>query len=80
MRQFLLILASTLCVTVAFAGEPAESWDSSAGQLRPFWLSTTMDGESALFIKDAEDGRPRASLLLAPTRVLSVRSSSGAMT
>ncbi|NQT13552.1 MAG: SGNH/GDSL hydrolase family protein [Planctomycetes bacterium] len=80
MRQSLLILASTLCVTVAFAGEPATSWDFSAGQLRPFWLSTTMDGESVLFIQDGEDGRPRASLLFAPTRVLSVRSSSGAMT
>jgi len=39
-----------------------------------------MDGESVLFIKDTEDGRPRASLLFEPTRILSVRSSSGAVT
>ncbi len=45
--------------------------DFDLHRLRPFWTSTTMDGESVLFVKEGEIAR--APLLFVPTRVLSVR-------
>lgn len=61
------------------AAEPAPAWTFSAAQLRPFWRSTTMEGESVLFIKNSADAPPAAALLFTPTRILSVASSSGAV-
>ena len=80
MRSIPLLLATSLCVALASAAEPDGSWRFDAEQLRPFWISTTMQGESLLFLKDAADGQPRASLLFEPTRVLAVCSSSGKVT
>ena len=80
MRSTLLLLAPSLCVALASAAEPDTSWRFDAEQLRPFWISTTMQGESVLFLKDNADDQPSASLLFAPTRVLAVCSSSGAVT
>lgn len=40
-------------------------------RLRPFWSSTTMDGESVLFVKEGDVAR--APLLFVPTRVVAVR-------
>jgi lysophospholipase L1-like esterase len=62
------------------AAAPAGEWEFSPAALRPFWLSSTMHGESVLFVQDDPGGRPRASLLFQPTRILSVRSSSGEVT
>ena len=39
-----------------------------------------MHGESVLFVQDNPGDRPRASLLFQPTRILSVRNSSGEVT
>lgn len=63
----------------AIAGESAATWCFSPAQLRPFWLSSTMVGESVLFLQDDPGSQPRAALLFPPTRVLSVRDPSGAV-
>lgn len=75
-----LVFASPAASPVASAGETTGGWDFSRAQLRPFWLSTTMQGESVLFVQDQGGSRPRAALLFQPTRILSVCSSSGAVT
>ena len=80
MRPLPFVLVVALCATVASAAEPSKPWDFSGTGLDPFWLSTTMEGESVLFFQDGVDGRPRASLLFEPTGILSVRSSSGKVT
>ena len=77
---FWLLVIFALCSPLGWAGEPARNWAFTPEKLRPFWLSRTMEGESVLFIKGEADGQPRASLLLEPTRILSVASSSGATT
>jgi lysophospholipase L1-like esterase len=59
------------------AAEPAAPWNFTPEQLRPFWLSGTMHGESVLFLKENDDSPPSVSLLLTPTKILSVCSSSG---
>jgi lysophospholipase L1-like esterase len=86
------LLRGVLCLALVFlAASPAVAADNAAdnavgawvfspAQLRPFWLSTTMQGESVLFIQAADGGRPRAALLVPPTRIVSVCSSSGAVT
>lgn len=62
------------------AAEPGKPWPFSPERLRPFWTSPTMDGETALFIKETTDAPARASLLFEPTEILSVRDASGAIT
>lgn len=81
MRNLLLLLVvAAPGANLACAGEPSQTWSFSAARLRPFWRSTTMDGESVLFIKYAEDDQPRASLLFEPTRIPLVCNSSGEVT
>jgi acyl-CoA thioesterase-1 len=72
-----LLVVWAVSVAWVSAGEPAGAWRYAPEQLRPFWFSPTMEGESVLFLQDQADARPRASLLWEPTRVLSVSSSSG---
>ena len=74
------VLVALLCAPPAPAGEPAATWTFTPRQLRPFWLSKTMEGETALFVQRSAEEPPRASLLFEPTRMVSVRSSSGGMT
>ena len=74
------LLAWALCGPSILAGDPGPAWSFSPEQLRPFWLSETMEGESVLFVQSQPVGPPRASLLFAPTRVLSVSTSSGQVT
>ncbi|NLX54255.1 MAG: SGNH/GDSL hydrolase family protein [Planctomycetaceae bacterium] len=62
------------------ADDPPRAWHFSAEQLKPFWQSTTMYGETVLFVKHGSDELPRAPLLFPPTRILSVRSASGEVT
>ena len=74
------LMVCILYALPALAEEPAETWAFTPRKLRPFWLSQTMEGETALFVKKSAEEPPRASLLFEPTRIVSVRSSSGAMT
>lgn len=80
MRQLWLISALALVITPGAAGEPGPPWIFRAEQLRPFWRSTTMEGESVLFLQDQTGGAPHAALLFEPTRILAVSSSSGQVT
>ncbi len=79
MRPFSSTLLALLCVSSITAAEPTNAWTFSAEELRPFWLSGTMHGESVLFIENG-DAQPCVSLLMTPTRILSVRDSSGETT
>jgi hypothetical protein len=74
------VLVCLLCSPLAPAREPAGTWAFTREKLRPFWLSQTMEGETVLFVKKSAQEPARASLLFAPTRIVSVRSSSGAIT
>jgi acyl-CoA thioesterase I len=80
MKRSLLVVVLMLPVATVAAAEAAKPWPFSAASLRPFWLSTTMEGESVLFIQDTANGLPQASLLFAPTQIVSVSASSGAVT
>lgn len=80
MRHLLTVLVIAACATVSGA-EPAPSWHFDPAVLRPaFWQSTTMQGESVLFLKDDSNPLPHASLLFPPTQIVSVTSSSGKVT
>lgn len=71
-----LLLASLLFTTFTSAAKPENRWKFEAAPLQPFWKSATMHGESVLFIKDGE-GAAKGKLLLTPTKILKVTSSSG---
>ncbi|MCU0872217.1 MAG: SGNH/GDSL hydrolase family protein [Pirellulaceae bacterium] len=75
-----LALVFLTALPAAAADDSAGAWVFSPAQLRPFWLSTTMHGESVLFIQAADGSRPRAALLVPPTRIVSVCGSSGEVT
>ncbi len=75
-----LLAAATWLAAVAAAGEPGQAWKFAPEQLRPFWLSSTMYGESVLFFQDDPSSQPRAGLLFPPVRVLAVHDPSGAVT
>ncbi len=74
------LLLVVLLASPAVSAEPSAPWAFQSEQLRPFWLSGTMYGESVLFVQETPDAPPCASLLLVPTRILSVTSSSGDVT
>ena len=69
-------LALLSLVGASSAAEPEKPWKFDAAELQPFWLGTTMHGESVLFIKEGEGGA-KGKLLLTPTKILKVTSSSG---
>jgi acyl-CoA thioesterase-1 len=66
--------------STTWAGEAQPAWTFSAEQLQPFWRSTTIHGETLLFIRNRGDESPKAPLLCEPTRILSVCNSSGEVT
>ncbi len=68
-----LLLAHAASVAAA---EKTETWTFSPQMLQPFWRSDVMHGESVLFVGEGDD-RPKASLLFAPTRIVSVCDSAG---
>jgi len=74
------VLAFIFSAAVAGAGEPNQPWTFDAAALRPIWLSPTLEGESVLFIQEDPAARPKAALLFRPTKILAVRSASGAVT
>ncbi len=82
-RLLFAFLVALIAVSYAAAME-AESndkaWTFDPALLRPFWLSDTMLGETVLFMKDRADADAKASLLFAPTKIVSVRNSAGDVT
>jgi len=72
-KKTIVVLAMCLFSTVGLATEPAKF---DVARLKPFWHSTTMDGESVLFIKENAESEPKASVLFVPTKILTVCSSS----
>lgn len=79
-RPLCALTLALLCTQLVPAGEPAGTWAYSPKELRPFWLTKTMEGESVLFVKTETNGLPRASLLFEPTGILSVCNASGDIT
>jgi acyl-CoA thioesterase I len=77
MRRFVISFGLALVAAATFAAEPKKPWTLDPAALRPFWRSATMEGESVLFMKGSAAATPKASLWFAPTKILSVSSSSG---
>lgn len=68
-------------VSPSLAVGPLETrWAYAPRFLRPVWQGDTVEGESALFIRDSETGQGHASVLFPVREVLSVRSSAGDVT
>ncbi|QEF98118.1 Arylesterase precursor [Stieleria maiorica] len=68
---------------VTRAQQPATdtaTWQYSADQLRPFWLSDVVEQEPVLFVRDPESGEARGTLLFPIDEILTMRSSSGDIT
>lgn len=74
------LLVAISIFSVALAADQPKAWQFTRAALSPFWESTTMDGESVLFVRESNDKAPEASLLFEPTKILSVCSSSGETT
>lgn len=54
-----------------------EAWTYDARLLRPFWEGDRVEGESVLFIKDAQTGEAQASVLFPIRKIVSVTDSTG---
>jgi lysophospholipase L1-like esterase len=65
------------CAAVLAADTSAWTVSKDARDAKPFWKSKTMFGESVLFLKEPGAKEVSAALLFTPTRILSVKSSSG---
>ena len=74
------VVVLLLSANLVLAVEPANTWQFDAAQLRPFWLSKVMEGESVLFVKENDSTVPEVALLFEPTKILAVRSSAGEVT
>ena len=78
MKRILLVyLVTAAMVAYVSAEEPDTDWEFSTDCLRPFWVGQTMQGETVLFLREQPDGQAVASLLFEPTKILSVRDSTG---
>ncbi len=73
------VALSLIPAAAALAAEPpaAPQWNASPALFTPFWKGETMTGESALFLKDAEGGKARASTVFPIERLLEIRNSAG---
>lgn len=83
--KFAAILNSVFAFVLAsgFVGadEPVKSeWKYAERFLRPVWMGDTVEGETALFIKNTQSGGATASVLFPVQKVISVRNSSGDVT
>jgi acyl-CoA thioesterase-1 len=68
-------------LTSAFAQDPPKpTWNYAPELLRPFWQGDVVEGESVLFIRDAQTGEARASVLFPLQEMLAVRNSAGDVT
>lgn len=77
------VVFATTCLVIGFAdpssAEPPR-WQYSPEQLQPFWKSSVVHRESVLFIRDAETGDARASVLFPIRKILSIQDSTGMIT
>src|SRR5689334_602229 len=78
MNSTLAIVLLTILSVSAWA-QDASTGRTASGIAQPFWKSTVMVGESVLFVKRGGKAAT-AQLLFAPTKILEVHSSSGAIT
>ncbi len=80
------ISCSFFCTLAVFvfplpsSAQDGEIWKYAPEALMPFWETDVVDSESVLFIRDAETGVARASLLFPIKDVISVRDASGQTT
>ena len=73
MMSFVFAHVAALCSLQAGVPLPADpQWKYSADDLRPFWNSSVVDGESILFIRDPATGIARGRLLFPARQVLRV--------
>lgn len=78
--SYLPTILLLLLLGIPIAARTEQAGGNSAQNAPPFWKSSTMVGESVLFVK-AEDGKPvTGRLLFTPTKILTVQSSSGTIT
>src|ERR1035437_688430 len=77
MKTFVGCYLAMVCSAVLAADTSAWTVSKDARDAKPFWKSRTMFGESVLFLKESGAKEVSASLLFAPTKILSVKSSSG---
>ena len=84
---FVLICGSGLLGDAASGQEKATGkeqakpeWKYNQDLLRPFWEGNVIEGESVLFIKDAQSGEAKASVVFPTTKLLSVRNTKGDVT
>ncbi|MCX6362210.1 MAG: SGNH/GDSL hydrolase family protein, partial [Armatimonadetes bacterium] len=78
-----VLAAAAALLAVCAAGRPAAppaAWKLDERLLTPFWRTSAMRGESVLFVREGASGPPSAPLVFAPTRILSVVSTSGLVT
>ncbi len=77
-RSISALVAVAAFAQFATATEPPTTrWEASPALFAPFWQGDTMTGESALFLKDAEGGKARASTLFPIERLLEIRNADG---
>jgi acyl-CoA thioesterase-1 len=77
------VVSSMLFAVLAHAQESTQQiakWKYSPNPLRPFWLGNVVEQESVLFLRDAESGEARGSLLFPVSEIVKVNSSSGQIT
>ena len=77
MKTFVRCYLAMFCSAVLAADTSAWTVSKDARDAKPFWKSKTMFGESVLFLKEPGAKEVSASLLFTPTKILSVKSSSG---
>ena len=80
--SFLLFLLSALAIVAeSLAQETAKpTWRYEPELLRPFWEGDVVAGESVLFIRAAQEGEARASVLFPVVEILAIRNSAGDVT
>lgn len=77
------LAAAAALLAACAAAQPAakpSAWKLDERLLTPFWRTSAMRGESVLFVREGASEPPSAPLIFAPTRILSVVSTSGLVT
>src|ERR1035441_4015988 len=77
MKTLMRCCLAMFCSAVLAADTSSWTILKDAKDAKPFWKSKTMFGESVLFLKEPGAKEVSASLLFTPTKILSVKSSSG---
>ena len=71
------MIATGFFVTGIGRSQETPQWKYSAEVMQPFWLGDSVASEPILFVRDAESGEARGSLMFAAKNIVSVKSSSG---